>query len=250
MRATIATEGSARVTAGSTRWREEPAPPTGQPVQPQREDHDQHQARPEDRHREPEQRAEARHRVEERVRPHRGGHAGRDARHRRDDQRRHRQLQGGRPGVGQLGGHRTVLLDRAPEVAPRHAADVVHVADERTACRGRGARGAWPPRPGVACSPSMRVTASPGSRSTVSMTTNTTPEQHGHGEQEAADHERQHPPPPAGGYLSSQVFQRARLYSTGWMVKPFTLARVTMISLVVYTGIHTISLARMSCTSP
>ena len=51
-------------------------------------------------------------------------------------------------------------------------------------------------------------------------------------------------------YLSSQVFQRARLYSTGWMLKPFTPARAAMISLVVYTGIHTISLARMSCTPP
>ena len=37
----------------------------------------------------------------------------------------------------------------------------------------------------------------------------------------------------AGRYLSSQTFPSHRLYSTGCTVKPFTLARVTTISLVL-----------------
>ena len=78
-------------------------------------------------------------------------------------------------------------------------------------------------------------------------------EQDGHGEQEAADDERQqltnmggpdmapHTPrvserpgkPVALLYFSSQVFESVRLYSTGWIWKPFTLARAAMISFVV-----------------
>ena len=34
-------------------------------------------------------------------------------------------------------------------------------------------------------------------------------------------------------YFSSQVFESVRLYSTGWMLKPFTAARAAMISFVV-----------------
>ena len=80
----------------------------------------------------------------------------------------------------------------------------------------------------------MRVTASPGSRSIGEHDHEDHAEQHRDGEEEAAEDERQHPPPPAThAYLSIQVFDSVRLYSTGWIWKPLTLARVTMISFVV-----------------
>ena len=60
-------------------------------------------------------------------------------------------------------------------------------------------------------------------------------EQHRHGQEQAADDERQHAARQvrARRYLSSQTFPSQRLYSTGWIVKPLTPARVTTISLVL-----------------
>ena len=150
-----------------------------------------------------------------------------------EEQRGHRQLQRRRPGVGQLGGHRTVLLDRAPEVAARDAADVVEVADEEGLVEAE-----------VLAQPGHRVLGGvlaeherdgvAGQQIDGEHDHEHHAEQDGHGEEEAADDERQHPPPPAThDYLSIQVFERVRLYSTGWIWKPFTPARVTMISFVV-----------------
>ena len=42
-----------------------------------------------------------------------------------------------------------------------------------------------------------------------------------------------HPRPGASLYLSIQVFQSPRLYSTGWMTYPLTLDRVMTISFVL-----------------
>src|SRR2546422_7076080 len=122
----------------------------------------------------------------------------------------------------------------------------------------------------------MRATASPGISSIVSITTKTTPSSTGIASRRRRAMKvsmavarspspawveptgaRPWPLPPRERqaswpqrYLSSQTFPSHRLYSTGCTVNPLTLARVTTISLVLYTGIHTISLARMSCTSP
>ena len=118
----------------------------------------------------------------------------------------------------------------------------------------------------VACSPSISVTASPGSKSIVSMTTNTTPSSTGTAnnrrrttnvsirEDRGAPRVSRGAPTAGRGvrggvaplleryggpfrgppcYLSNHVFQSARLYSTGWIWKPFTPARAAMISLVV-----------------
>ena len=166
------------------------------PVEPEREDDDQHQARPEDRHGEPEQGAEARKRVEDRVRPHRRGDAGHDAGNRRQHERGQRELEGRRPRVGQLRGDRPVLLDRAAQVAAHDAPDVFEVADEErlvqpemVAKLGDGVlRGVLAEHQG------HRVARQEIDRE---HDHEHHAEQHGHGEEEAADDERQHPPPPA-----------------------------------------------------
>ena len=117
-----------------------------------------------------------------------------------------------------------------PRSPVRHPADVPQRSARAAACRAPGGRGAWRRPPGVACSPSMRATgvardelhgqhdhedarrAAPGtarsSRRTMNVSMTVAPRR-GHGAR--------------GVYLSSQVFQRPRLYSTGWMMKPLTL---------------------------
>ena len=100
------------------------APGHRRPAQLHREQQDQQQAPPEDRHRVTGERAHHHAVVEHRIAAYRGEHAGRDADHQREHDRAQRELDGGREQGQELVQHGRLRDHRLAQVAVQQAADV------------------------------------------------------------------------------------------------------------------------------
>ncbi len=120
---------SPRVIAGRIEVLEVAAPRGGQPVEPHREDQDQHDAEPEGRHGLAEQRHHRRDVVDRRVAPHRRDDAGGNGQAQRDEQPRAGQLEGGgQPLEHEVHGGLAVA-QRLAEVAAHRALEEAQVLD-------------------------------------------------------------------------------------------------------------------------
>ncbi len=101
----------------------------GEPPEPEREDHHQHDAEPEDRHAGAEERRHRAQPIEQRVGARRGADAEGDAADGGEEQRARGQEQRGLEPLHHLGQHRTLHPERAAEIALEDAADPVQILD-------------------------------------------------------------------------------------------------------------------------